>query len=129
MPSTPRRRSLLVNTLLAFIVVLSGVLATPWAAGLRNHLRPQLPILIVVLCTISGSAQIVFGLVKLFSAPCKREEASFQLSFGMSGLLLALTFLPATTGAAPRTSTLWGAVFLGLLAVALQHRSRVRSEP
>lgn len=129
MPSTPWRRSLLVNTLLVVIVVLSGVLATPWAAGLRHHFRPQLPIFIVVLCTISGAALIVVGLVKLFSAQSEWKEASFQLSFGTSGLLLALTFLPATTGSAPRTSTLWGAVFFGLLAVALQHRSRVRSEP
>lgn len=127
MPLTPWRRSVLEHVVLFAIVVICGALATPWTAGLRAHFWPQLPILIVVLCTLSGAAQVVHGLVTLLSARNGWSRSAFSLLFGTSGLLLALTFLPAASGSAPRTTTLWGSAVCAILAAALQYREHVRS--
>ena len=127
MPLTPLLRSVIVNVALFAIFVMCGALATPFAAGLRAHFWPTLPILIVVLCTLSGAAQVVHGLVTLLSARNGWSRSAFSLLSGASGLLLAFTFLPAASGSGPRTSTLWGSAVCAILAAALQHRRPVRS--
>lgn len=127
MPFTRPRGSVLVNVLMIVIIFMSVGLATPWAAGLRAHFWPTLPILIVVLGTLSGAAAVVHGLVTLLSARNGWSRSALSLLFGASGLLLALTFLPAASGSMPRTSALWGAAVCAVLAAALQHRAYVRS--
>jgi hypothetical protein len=116
-----------LNLLLVVVLVMFGALATPWAAGLRAHFWPQLPILIVVLCTLSGAAQVVHGLVTLQSARNGWSQSAFSLLSGASGLFLALTFLPAASGLAPRASTLWASALCAILAAALQRREHLRS--
>lgn len=126
---TPPRRSVLVNSGLVAIVVMYGALATPGTAGLRAHFWPQLPILIVVVCTLSGTAQFVHGLVTLLSGRHEWRRSAFSLLFGASGILLGLTFLPAASGLAPRTSTLWASALCAILAAALQRREHFHSKP
>lgn len=128
MPLTRPRGSVLVNVLMIVIVVVSVGLASPWAAGVRAHFWPALPILVVVLGTLSGVAQVVHGLVTLLSARNGWRRSAFSLFFGASGLLLAVTFLPATSGSEPRSIPLWASAVCAILAAALQRREHVRSE-
>ena len=120
--------SVLANVLMIVVVVVCVWLASPWAAGLRAHLPPALPILVVVLGTLSGTAHVVQGLVRLLSAPSEWNRSVFSLLLGASGLLLALTFLPSASGVAPRTSTLWASAVCAILAAAMQRREHGRSE-
>ncbi|MDQ2766201.1 MAG: hypothetical protein M3Y30_03495 [Gemmatimonadota bacterium] len=122
----PRRS---VGTALMLIVIVASVaFATPWASGLRQALRPQLPIFVVVISTLTGVWQLGSGLVAGLAGGRRRRDAGVSIALGLSALCAALSFLPGPHGTVPRLiPILFAAAFAGAAAV-LQRRAQEHSE-
>ena len=114
--------------MLVCTVTVCTVFATPWAAPFRRELRPELPIIVILLAAISAVAQLVIGTVQLFSRSAWRRAAALPFSLGASALCMALAFLSRTRYDPPRLVPLIGAAVFAVTAAALHRRARERSE-
>lgn len=124
----PLERRSIGTALMLIVVVACLAFATPWAAGLRQAVRPQLPILVVVLSTLAGVWQLGAGLVEGFAARGRWGSAAVPIALGLSALCAALSFLPGPPGTVPRLIPILAAAFFALAAALLQRRARERSE-
>ena len=124
----PFPRRAVAEWLLLMIVIGSVAYATPWAAAFRRDVSPSLPIIGVILGTLAGAANLVTAAVAGFSRRGGRDEAGSPAAFGIAGLCLALSLLPARHDAPPHTIPLIATVLFTLAGVVLQRRARERSE-
>ncbi|MBK5188435.1 MAG: hypothetical protein JJD97_09320 [Gemmatimonadaceae bacterium] len=127
MSRLPERRAFGVWLTLA-IVVASVAMATPWAAPLRQSMRPQLPVLVVILATLSGVGQLAIGAVEGVGKRGGWNAAALPTALGISALLMALSFLPGAPGTVPRLLPIVGAACFAIGAAVLQRRARKRPE-
>lgn len=122
-----RRRARIV-TLVVFVALTMAAVATPWAEPLRRIIRPELPLVVLILGGASAVAQLVTGVAGIFSNKGARRSAALLLTLGASALCMALAFLPRAIGAAVSFYLVAGAAFLALTAAALQRRAQNNSE-
>ena len=122
-----RRRARII-TLVAFVGLSIIALATPWAEPFRRNIRPELPLVVLILGAMSAAAQLVAGVAAFFSNKGAWKSAALPISLGASALCMALAFLPFAFGRSLSVYLLIGAAFFALLAATLQHRARHRSE-
>jgi hypothetical protein len=126
MTGPPERRSLLV-ALMLITALASVAFAAPWAAHVRQSIRPQLPLFVVVLATITGVAQLVMGVVEGLGKRGGWSAAALPIVLGISAMCMALSFLPSAPGTVPRLLPILGAAFFAVTAAVLQRRTRERS--
>jgi hypothetical protein len=127
MTRPPERHSLLVPLML-IIALASLAFATPWAANVRQLIRPQLPLFVVALATITGVGQLVTSVVEGLGKRGGWSAAALPLALGISAVCMALSFLPGVPGTVPRLLPILGAAFFAVTAAVLQRRMRERSE-
>lgn len=127
MSRLPARRSLLVAPML-IIALASVAFAAPWAANVRQSIRPQLPLFVVVLATITGVGQLVMGVVEGLGKRGGWSAAALPIALGMSAMCMALAYVPAPPGTVPRLFPILGAALFAVTAAVLQRRTRERSE-
>ncbi len=123
MTRTPPRRFLEIAILLA-VALASVALALPAAASVRLEIGPQLPIVVVVLGTLTGAWQLVSGIVAAMRNGGVGSAAAVPLSLGVSAICMALAFLPPTPNSAPRLLPSLGAAVFAVTAAVLQRRAR-----
>ena len=125
--SRPPERRARAGWLFVAVAILSVAYATPWAATFRRELRPTLPIIVVVLGTLTG----VWYLVTAFSVGVAAGEglraAAAPLALGLSSLCMAFIFLPIGHERALHDIALAGAIVLALVGLALVRRAPNRS--
>jgi hypothetical protein len=119
-------RGALASWLLLGIVFASLAVATPWAAPLRQSMRPDLPPFVVIAATLVGMVQLVHGVAEGFGKRGGWNAAAIPMALGISALLVALSFLPGEAGMTPRLLPLIGASSFAVGAAALQRRARER---
>lgn len=127
MSRPPERRSLLV-ALMLITAFASVAFAAPWAANVRQSIRPQLPLFVVVLAAITGVGQLVLGVVEGLGKRGGWSAAALPMALGISAMCMALSFLPGAPGTVPRLVPILGAALFAVAAAALQRRTRERSE-
>lgn len=128
MTRPPERRSLFV-ALMLMAALASVAFAAPLAANVRQSIRPQLPLLVVVLATITGVGQLVTGVVEGLGKRGGWSAAALPIALGISATCMALSFLPGAPGTVPRLLPILCAAFFAVTAAVLQRRARERSEP
>jgi len=106
----------------------SVAFAAPWAAHVRQSIRPQLPLFVVVLAALTGVAQLVTGVVEGLGKRGGWNAAALPTTLGISAMFMALSFLPGTPGTVPRLIPILGAVLFAVAAAVLQRRMRERSD-
>ncbi|MEP7086943.1 MAG: hypothetical protein ABI884_06375 [Gemmatimonadota bacterium] len=110
------------------VAILSVAYATPWAAPLRESARPLLPVVVVILGTISGVWYLVTALLEGVSRKGGWNAAALSLAFGLSSLCMALIHVPlGQVGGPPHDVPLVGAVVFALIGVAQLARAPERS--
>jgi hypothetical protein len=124
----PYPRRALAVWLLLVITFASVAYATPWAAPFRHQVSPTLPIIGVILGTLAGALNLVTAVVAGFSRRGGWNAAASPAAFGVGGLCLALSLLPAQHEAAPHAIPLVACVLFTVAGVVLQQRARERSE-
>jgi hypothetical protein len=127
MTRSPERRSLFV-ALMLITALASVAVASPWAAHVRQSIRPQLPLFVVVLAALTGVAQLVTGVVEGLGSRGGWSAAALPIALGISAMCMALSFLPGAPGTVPRLFPILGAASFAVAAAVLQRRTRERSE-
>jgi hypothetical protein len=127
MSRTPRRHSFVIASILV-VTVASVALALPAAASVRQAIGPQLPLVVVVLGTLTGVWQLVTGVVAAVRNGGIGASAAVPLSLGVSACCMALAFLPPAPHSAPRLLPVFGAAFFAIAAAALQRRGSTRPD-
>jgi len=127
MTRPPERHALLV-ALMLITALASVAFAAPWAVNVRQSIRPQLSLFVVVLATITGVGQLVTGVVEGLGTRGGWSAAALPIALGTSAMCMALSFLPGAPGTVPRLFPILGAALFAVTAAVLRRRTRERSD-